>query len=725
MPSVTQSAGRNELRISHTLPIGESQIFSRLKVVKGEAVTRSDQSSSLRKFMKPNKNPFCCFPSFTLPALVTLLTTHQGFAVDRYWDQNGALSGMGGTGTWNSSSSFWRTESGASSNGGTLGAWASYATDAATHAILSGTGGTLSTTEAIVTNKLSVNSGSFIISNGTGGSFSFNGNDRAISVASGATLTLSPVISGGVGLAISGGGTTTFSAANRAYGASLTVTGAETKVVFGATNGLSASGASSSHSFGVGTTLQLNGTNNYYSTLTLNGASLDLNNSAALVLQNLGGITVTGAQAVIRSVMTGGNVAGMTLQSTGRGMNIGNTSHVSGVDLDLSADLKGAGNFNKTGAGTLRLSGNNTFGSGTLTFGNTTENRGYIRLASNSALGGLGTINLAATGTGISGLQIEGNVSINQSLSTVGRSNSNTSGYVLRNISGNNAWNGGINITNGGGSYGFISDSGTLTLGGDLQSTYVSSFAARNVIFSGDGSFNITGGLLGGGPNSENLTIAKNGAGSLTLGGSNTYTGDTSINSGTLSLTSTASLGNTSTSIAEGATLSGGGSIGGAVTINGTHAPGFSPGTQTFEAGLSYTSTSTLEWELTNNASTGRGTDYDAVNVTGGNFALNPLATLDLTFSGSVDFLNAFWSSSQQWLVVDLNGATAADSNSFVLGSISGGQNYTPSLGDFGILRQPGSTSQNSVYLTWTPVPEPRAALLGGLGILMLLRRKK
>jgi hypothetical protein len=111
--------------------------------------------------------------------------------------------------------------------------------------------------------------------------------------------------------------------------------------------------------------------------------------------------------------------------------------------------------------------------------------------------------------------------------------------------------------------------------------------------------------------------------------------------------------------------------------------------------------------------------------VTGGNFALNPLATLDLTFSGSVDFLNAFWSSSQQWLVVDLNGATAADSNSFVLGSISGGQNYTPSLGDFGILRQPGSTSQNSVYLTWTPVPEPRAALLGGLGILMLLRRKK
>jgi hypothetical protein len=51
--------------------------------------------------------------------------------------------------------------------------------------------------------------------------------------------------------------------------------------------------------------------------------------------------------------------------------------------------------------------------------------------------------------------------------------------------------------------------------------------------------------------------------------------------------------------------------------------------------------------------------------------------------------------------------------------------NYSPTLGGFGILRQPGSTSENSVYLTWAPVPEPSAAFLGGLGMLMLLRRRK
>jgi fibronectin-binding autotransporter adhesin len=223
----------------------------------------------------------------------------------------------------------------------------------------------------------------------------------------------------------------------------------------------------------------------------------------------------------------------------------------------------------------------------------------------------------------------------------------------------------------------------------------------------------------------QNLAVTKTGGGTLTLGGTNTYTGATNINAGTLALSSTASLANTSTTIADVATLTGGGSFGGAVTINGTHAPGFSPGTQTFEDGLSYSSTAKLEWELIGNTTTARGSNYDAINVTGGSFALDSLATLNLSFSGSVDFLNAFWASSQQWLVIDLNGATAADSNLFTLGSISGGLNYSPTLGDFGLLRQPGSTTENSVYLTWTPVPEPGAALLGGLGLLVLLRRRR
>jgi autotransporter-associated beta strand protein len=925
--------------------------------------------------MKPSKNPFRHFSLFAL-STSALFVTQEVRAVDRYWDQNAATSGMGGTGNWETTSSFWRTDAGADANGGTLGTWVNYVDDTTTNAVLSGTGGTLTTTAAIVTNKVTVNSGAFIISNGTGGGFSFNGNNRAISVASGASLRLNPQISGGITLAISGGGTTTFAATNRAYRGSLAVTGSGTKVIISGGNGLD-NGSSSGHSFASGTTLQLGSSTNYRSTLTLNGATLELNSALGFVTQRGFNLSVTGSKSTVTSLLTntGTSTANYGAIGGNTGSNgiftVANTNHVSGVDLEYSAgwrngtmgkagagtlrlnagfimnrandyttfsnagtalnltagiflneglvksianvngttsvlktdsssgsfdqidvtngvfevsrssdlfttgltyasgnkalnlrggtlkyvgintdyssqmgdltgtslvdtngqdvtfasDLTGAGVISKTGAGTLKLSGNNSFGPGTLSFGSGSQDRGYIRLTHNNALGITTAITLAGSGAGISGLQLEGGgVTISQSLNTVGRNSSDTTGYVLRNISGDNAWNGALTITDGGGSYGIISDSGTLTLGGTIQSTYVSGFGTRSMSFSGAGSFNVTGDILGGGPNSQNIAISKSGAGTLTLGGTNTYTGDTTvnggtlalthasalqgssfnssgagalsfgsltaasfgglkgsnnlelqnsssaavaltvggndqsttfsgslsgsgsitktgigtltlsndntytgathINNGTLALTATAALGNTSTTIAAVATLTGGGSFGGAVTINGTHAPGFSPGTQTFEAGLSYGSTSTLEWELTDNTIGARGTKYDAVDVTGGSFTLNSAATLDLAFSGSVDFLNAFWNSSQQWLVVDLNGATAADSNLFTLGSITGGLNYSPTLGDFGILRQPGSTSENSVYLTWTPVPEPSTAFLGSLGLLALLRRR-
>ena len=71
-----------------------------------------------------------------------------------------------------------------------------------------------------------------------------------------------------------------------------------------------------------------------------------------------------------------------------------------------------------------------------------------------------------------------------------------------------------------------------------------------------------------------------------------------------------------------------------------------------------------------------------------------------------------------------LSGGNNTQSLTFTIGSITGGDNWSPSLGSFGVLRKDGSTTEESVYLTWTPIPEPGAALLGGLGMLALLRRR-
>ena len=137
-----------------------------------------------------------------------------------------------------------------------------------------------------------------------------------------------------------------------------------------------------------------------------------------------------------------------------------------------------------------------------------------------------------------------------------------------------------------------------------------------------------------------------------------------------------------------------------------------STGTQvvTLTADNDYTgATNVINGTLVIDNTTGsRGTNYDAVNVSGGSFALATGATIDLSFGGTVDFLNTFWGTNQEWLVVDLSGgATAADSNLFTIGSITGGANWDPLLGSFGVLRKDGSTTEDSVYLSWTPIPEP------------------
>ena len=126
------------------------------------------------------------------------------------------------------------------------------------------------------------------------------------------------------------------------------------------------------------------------------------------------------------------------------------------------------------------------------------------------------------------------------------------------------------------------------------------------------------------------LTIAN---GAETLAGANTYTGNTAIKSGA-SLAVNGSL-NSSVDIAPGGTLRGTGLINGPVNVNGTLAPGNSPGTLTTTGTVTMNGGSVFKAEV-DGTGTGNGAgNYSRLLVTGAGsqFVANG-ATLNTVFRG-------------------------------------------------------------------------------------------
>ena len=328
--------------------------------------------------------------------------------------------------------------------------------------------------------------------------------------------------------------------------------------------------------------------------------------------------------------------------------------------------------------------------------------------ASNEALGGAaGSVSVASGAI----LASSGNMAIATPLTMA-------SGSTLNNLSGSTSWSGSINLQAGDG----------VTFTGASSTTTIT---AQGVI-SGEGG-----------------TLIKAGSNTLNLNQTNTYTGLTKITQGTLSLGSAGSIDqsseiqvsngatfNVSTvsggySLGSAQTLSGGGTVAGATTIEGTHSPGFSPGIQSFTSDLTYSDGSIIIWELIDNTIAGRGTNYDGINVSG-NLTFNGSVTLDLTFalaSSNVDWTNALWSGfvsgANGWKVFDVGGTvTGLDNLNLPLGSTlldsNGTSLHTARPQGFFYL----SEQNDGVYLNYA-VPEPASFALGGLGLLLTLRRRR
>lgn len=278
--------------------------------------------------------------------------------------------------------------------------------------------------------------------------------------------------------------------------------------------------------------------------------------------------------------------------------------------------------------------------------------------------------------------------------------------------------------------------------------------------------------------------VAKLGAGTLVLSGSNTFTGGIRANGGTLragvanafgtgtvtlasgtldlsNLIITNPISNTGGVVVNAAAYAGTQQVSGSVSFTGTvggtvnvsasgelkgsgvvfngpvtlasgaqHSPGNSPGIQTFNSGLSYSTGSILNWELIANSGTGAGTNYDFLSVTGGSLSVASGALLNLIFSGSgsaVSWSDPFWNADRSWTIIDALAATSSTGD-FTLGTIS-----NDSLGrSLNSIREYAGfaldQSGNNVVLTFTAVPEPSSYVLAlmGLGISgWAMRRRK
>lgn len=537
-----------------------------------------------------------------------------------------------------------------------------------------------------------------------------------------------------------------------------------------------------------GGTFSLNNTANSFSggILLTGGSVLNLSSDAVLgnaqndLVMNNGKLDISGHV----SLGAGRDVTGTSAQFW---MNANESLTVNG-NLDFTSTVLQGGLLNLQGAtrklGTLSLSGSGSTvqGAGALTLGAitsthsgtnlfqpavnfgttsvavtdngsstpTTKFEGAVTLGGSGVLSkvGGGTMELNATGNSIHRLQIGGTVSstnissgglvrvadssglgnntlyLNSGILEAKNSLSSAVGLAIRSRNGGGVL-AGSNMVFGGTSY----FEKAYTTAGDEMSLTVNNQTTLN------GAFSATANAGSGSGVGLATNIVFRGNGTLHLNGTASTISENIVVRDSLKLNVNSSLGTGAGTflLASTATLGGSGTIRGSATLLGTHAPGNSPGIQTFANGVTYGASSTLVWELSGNsdATADRGLLYDGVNVTAGNFTVETGATINLVFSSlladgsasSVNWANSFWDTAQSWVVVDFSSLAATSSGSFTLGSVgtdSLGQNLATVRNGAGFSI---SNVNGDIVLAYSiPEPSSHGLFLCGVGMLALRR---
>jgi len=523
------------------------------------------------------------------------------------WDANTTTSGpQDGSGTWSTSDSNWW-------NGSADVVWPNLTTSGAVIGANNGAAGTITVSGSLAINSLTFNapgSGSYTL---TGGTLGFGGTTPTITVNTSAG-TISSVLAGSAGLTKSGTGT-----------------------------------------------LILTGVNTFTGTTTVSGGTLQIGNGGAL------------ATIASTPIVNNGNVF-YNMNSTGASFTV--------------APMTGSGNLTATTGG---------------------QGNGYIRLAGNITLSGSVSISSGVgSGAGQNGIRQSGPTTITASAITVSGnfgSAGNDSNFALTldtsasngpisidayNGIGGHTWagvstviansgTGAVNIAGAqAGKAGVGSWSATLTGALNISSSYSPGALTLNATAGSS----ITGNLslaansanvwtvspgvtmaVSGALSGSNAAITKNGTGLLTFTGNNTYTGTTTINSGTLQIGTGSTAGSISGSTA--ITGSAGGVLafnrsdnyGGNVsnTIGGGVGLTLSAGTLALTGSNSYTGPTSINAGVLSLGSASAIGSSGTISFGGG--------VLQFTGSNSTDYSSRFSTGANQAYALDTNGQNVTVGN--------------------------------------------------------------
>jgi autotransporter-associated beta strand protein len=562
----------------------------------------------------------------------------------------------------------------------------------------------------------------------------------------------------------SAGTAAVFTINNATDNASGNVTGANNIILTG-NMGLTKQGAG---------TLTLRGTNTYSGATTVSQGTLAVTanatgNSAPVSIGNAATLNVTGGGFAMgaNQTVTGTGATGSLTTTPATGViTAGNNTISSSGTLTLTRlSVLGTGNqitggdIQSGGSGGNQrglLIGNGAIGTLTITGGTLTSNGGndisrYDVLANTAAAGGpVATLNISGgsyvNSSGRTTLGNAGTVAGTAIITlTSGSATINELEYLMGTFAGNTATvnlDGGtltttsiINTTgankvfnfNGGQ---FVAGGAVSTIGTPLAPTPLTLNVRDGgaLINTNGNSLTVIDGLLNAGTGG----LTKSGLGTLTLGGTNTYTGATTVSSGTLTVNGSVATGSAVT-VAAGATLNGTGSALGPVTINGSISgtgvfgattvnangiltPGNSPGIVSFSS-LSLGNDSKFVWELTGNTDAGRGVNFDGVDVTGTSLNIASGADSDLvfdSFGSTVSFADPFWDTDRQWLVFDNANVPTVTPSVFGTPNIIGTPLQLAELAGRGSFAWATGTglNPNDIVLNFTAVPEPSTLAL-------------